>query len=253
MGPRLAHFKHIKPPPFPSSFRRPYSSHRPSHTSYTLSYTSKRPPRQPYTTTPIYALIGLCCSTFAYRHYANSQLSHHQNPTHQRFIDRNLIFSRENYNAGRWWTAATCTLMHSDLWHLAFNMFALGSFGPMAIASFGLRPTAILWVGSSLVSSAAILKGEDMKMKKGVTERSGRSYVGASGSLFGIVTAIACTVPKHKIFVFPIPVPFPMGPAVSVIGAMSLVAYVQDWAPALSHTGHLGGMAFGGLYYLLLL
>ena len=127
----------------------------------------------------------------------------------------------------------------------------------MAVASFGLGPTAMLWIGSGVASSAAILAGEDYKTKKAnaggqwSTERSGRSYVGASGSLFGIVTAIACTVPKHKIFVFPIPVPFPMGPAVGVIGALSVLAYFQNLAPALSHTGHLGGMAFGGFYYLL--
>ncbi|KAL8960555.1 MAG: hypothetical protein Q9183_005443 [Haloplaca sp. 2 TL-2023] len=202
-------------------------------------------------------MIGVCCSGFAYRYYANDQISRKRDYHHQRFIDQNLAFSRENYNAGRWWTAVTCSVMHSDLWHLAFNMFALGSFGPIAVATFGLGPTALLWVGSGVVSSAAILVGEDYKKGNAnagelrSTERGGRSYVGASGSLFGIVTAVACNVPQHKIFVFPIPFPFPMGPAIGVIGALSVIAYFQNLAPALSHTGHLGGMTFGGLYYLL--
>lgn len=136
-------------------------------------------------------------------------------------------------------------------------MFALGSFGPMAVSRFGLPSTAILWIGSSLFCSSAVLIGEDYKVKQTRVDgqRSnhmlGGGYVGSSGSMLGIVAAIACAFPKQKIWIFPIPLPLPMRAALGLFGIGSAVAYFQNLVPLLSHTGHLGGMAFGVLYYLL--
>lgn len=222
---------------------------------------------------PAYAAIGVCCSGFAYNYYADNQVAQHRNYTHRNFIDRNLVLSRENYDAGRWWTTVTHSLMHFHALHLACNMVALASFGPTSAAMFGLPSTAIIWIGSSFACSWATLAGQEYKSKQARSgllpkplEIFGRPLphgqpssphsvqaVGSSSAILGLFAAVACARPRAGVFVFPIPIPVPMGALAVGFGLASAVAWSQDLLPALGHTGHIGGMAFGALFYALVL
>ncbi|KAL8726189.1 MAG: hypothetical protein Q9166_006862 [cf. Caloplaca sp. 2 TL-2023] len=222
---------------------------------------------------PVYATIGICCSGCAYNFYADDQANKKRNFKHRDFIDTNLVFNRENYNAGRWWTTLTYSFMHTMPLHLAVNMFALSSFGPLGVALFGLPATAALWLGGSVSSMYLSMLGEDYKKKQarsGVPPKEisiagwplprgnpvnveNAKHIGSSASLLAILTAVACRLPKHEVFLFPIPVGFPLYGAIGGFAIMSAIAYAQDLIPFFGHAGHLGGMAFGALYYVLAL
>ncbi|KAL8940047.1 MAG: hypothetical protein Q9216_003021 [Gyalolechia sp. 2 TL-2023] len=224
---------------------------------------------QPYATT--YGAIAVCCSVYAYNLYADRQNDKKQIRWHRDFIDKNLAISEENYNAGRWWTMVTHSAMHANEVHLAFNMVALASFGPMSIMMFGLPSTALIWVGSSLAGSWLMRAGNSYKARQaraGTTPKEleifghqlphgqptvrdpAHKSVGASSSVLGLFATVACSTPKNPVYVFPLPVPFPMGAMAVGIGLASAVAYTQDLLPGLGHMAHLGGMAFGVLYYV---
>ncbi|KAI4240945.1 MAG: hypothetical protein L6R40_004825 [Gallowayella cf. fulva] len=222
---------------------------------------------------PTYATIGVCCSAYAYNLYADYAVKNKRNFRHRDFIDKNLIFDRVNYNAGRWWTMVTYSFMHTTGLHLAANMFVLSSFGPLSVALFGLPTTAALWLGGSVSAIKLSMIGEDFKKKKmdsGLAPTQitiqGRAlprgkpeneenirHLGASGSMLSILAAIACRIPQHGVYIFPIPASIPIYGALGGFAFMSAVAYTQDLVPLFGHAGHLGGMAFGLFYYVLAL
>ncbi|KAL8959464.1 MAG: hypothetical protein Q9193_003679 [Seirophora villosa] len=221
---------------------------------------------------PVYAVIGVSCSTYAYNLYADEQVTKKRDYTHRKFIDRNLVFSRENYNLGRWWTMITISVMHFNALHLALNMLALASFGPRSVAMFGLPSTAIMWIGSSVAGSWAYLAGIEYKarqVKSGVPPKEinilglrlprGQptapepdwSILGSSSSILGLLAAVGCATPQSPMYIFPIPMALPMSSMILGFGLGSAIAWYQDLVPIFGHTGHLGGMAFGVLWYVL--
>lgn len=238
-----------------------------------LSQQSSRAPTRwsPYTAT--YATVGICCSGFAYNLYANHQVRKNRDFWHRNFIDKNLVFTRDNYNGGRWWTLFTYSLMHTSALHLAVNMFAWSSFGPLCVGLVGLRSTAVLWLGGSASAMYLTMAGEDYKKNQATsrtsskpisiagyplpqgrpTDQSNTRFIGSSGSLLSILAAVACKLPQHGVYVFPLPLAVPLYGAVGGIAVFSAIAYVQDLVPFLGHAGHLGGMIFGAAYYILAL
>ena len=223
---------------------------------------------------PTYGLIATCCSVYGYSLYADDKVAKERNYTHRNFIDRNLVLSEQNYNAGRWWTMITHSFMHFHAIHLGCNMFALASLGPLSIGVFGLPSTAVMWLGSSVVGAGAHLVGNRYKAKQARAGTAPKEIeifgqrlprgqlsvpdpqvrvVGSSSSILGLFAAVACAMPKTPVQIFPLPFPFQIGPLAAGFGLISAIAYTQDLLPVFGHTGHLGGMAFGTLYYILAL
>lgn len=167
----------------------------------------------------------------------------------------------------------SCSVMHFHGLHLACNMVALASFGPTSIMMFGLPSTAFMWIGSSIAGSWAHLAGNDYKTRQAKSGAAPKEIeifgqrlprgqpsipdsvqvIGASSSILGLFAAVACAAPQNSIYIFPIPAPLPMGAVAAGFGLASALAWSQDLLPMLGHTGHLGGMAFGTLYYVLML
>lgn len=85
------------------------------------------------------------------------------------------------------------------------------------------------------------------------TDQRNMRFIGASGSLLSILAAVACKIPRHGVYVFPLPMAVPMYGAIGGFAVFSAIAYVQDLVPFLGHAGHLGGMVFGAAYYILAL
>ncbi|KAL8999591.1 MAG: hypothetical protein Q9169_001551 [Polycauliona sp. 2 TL-2023] len=226
---------------------------------------------RPYVAT--YTVVGVCCSGYAYNFYADDQVQTKRNFSHRNFVDKHLVFTRDNYNAGRWWTLITCSFMHTTILHLGVNMFAFTSFAPLSIMLLGLPSTAALWLGGSISAMYLTMLGHDYKRKLANTGRSWQMtnissqplppraqasrentrHLGSSASLLGIITAVACRVPRHGVYLIPIPVPIPLYGASGGFAVFSVVAWEQDLIPFLGHAAHLGGMAFGAAYYVLAL
>ena len=111
------------------------------------------------------------------------------------------------------WQLLTYSFLHGGLWHLAFNMIGLVSFGRELEAWWGSKAFLRFWIASVL--SAALVQ-------LSVTAATGstQATVGASGGLFGLLFA-----------------------------ALELYLGVSGTASGIAHFAHLGGM-LGGFWML---
>lgn len=192
--------------------------------------------------------IALCGAVFGYQQWAQEQAKRHNNLKPMRFITENFVVNLSNLHAGRWWTLITCSFMHFTPIHLGFNAIALTSFGPMVVTCFGASGFVIGWLGSALCAASASLWWENHSRKSG---KMVTGAVGASGSLFGFLTMIACFSPSQPVGFFLIPISFPMWSFLATTVGLSLTFIANSWLPGIGHAGHLGGITFGALYYAL--
>lgn len=126
---------------------------------------------------------------------------------------------------------------HGDVLHLALNMWALYSFAGPVLGVLGagwfLAIYGIAALGSDLV--VFTLRKDD------------RAYrcLGASGSVFGIMTASIVLDPGITIVMLFAPVPIP-GP-VFMLGyaVLSIVLIARSKQFGVCHEGHLGGAVAG--------
>ena len=137
--------------------------------------------------------------------------------------------------SGYVWQFFTYMFLHGSLMHITFNMFVLFMFGTVIEHSLGEKKYLMLYVVSGIGAAMfhfALMGLSDVLM------------LGASGAVFGILTAYGFMFPKNIIFVFPgIPVPAIM--AVVGFAALELLAGIFNLEPGIANFGHLGGIVSG--------
>lgn len=144
------------------------------------------------------------------------------------------------------WQPFSYQFIHADMNHLFFNMFGVWMFGGPLERVLGtrgfLRFYLICGVGSGL-----IIEGFNglISLKAGYGAMWIIPTVGASGALFGMLTAYAILFPNAVVYLFFV---IPMSSRMLVIGygIFSLVSLTSGGS-GISHIGHLGGMAVGWL------
>lgn len=126
---------------------------------------------------------------------------------------------------GAVWQLLTSTFTHVEVWHIAFNMFALWILGPQLEAAIGRARFLTLYLGSGLAGSVTVLwlSGTDTLT------------AGASGSIFGLLAALLVMAFKVRGNVQQILFWVGLNVVVTVLG--------RDF---ISWQGHLGGF-LGGL------
>lgn len=238
-------------------FSPPKQQSSPSNQPLSPSNQPFSPPKQPSSPFVSYwrqykaqivtwTTVGLCTAVFCYQQWAKEQAKRHNNLKPMRFIAENFVLNLPNLQAGRWWTLITYSFMHFTPLHLTVNCFCLMSFGPMIASCFGTTGFIVGWWGSALVAGASSLLWETRARKSG---RASTGAVGASGSLFGFTAMIACFNPTQPVSFMLIPYSFPMWGFLATAVGISLTFMANEWLPFVGHAGHLGGMAFGALYY----
>ncbi len=125
-------------------------------------------------------------------------------------------------SSGAWWQILTSAFTHSDLIHIAFNMFALWILGPQLERLLGRARFLALYLVSALVASAFVM----------LFSAPFVSTVGASGAIFGMLGAFLLVARKH-------------GGNVRQILILNVVITVMG-SSFISWQGHLGGL-IGGL------
>ncbi|HUR91629.1 MAG TPA: rhomboid family intramembrane serine protease [Gemmatimonadaceae bacterium] len=140
-----------------------------------------------------------------------------------------------------WWTMATYMFVHAGLAHLAFNMFALWTFGPRVEREWSTRGfTAFyLWCGLGGALTHLIL------VRSGV-------LVGASAAVYGVMLAFAIRWPDEEVFVFGI-IPMKTKWFVGWMVVMNLALAMASQRGGSAGSGiaavaHLGGLAFAWVY-----
>lgn len=179
---------------------------------------------------------------------------------HQQYMRDHYTLSAHNIDAGRWHTLLTSAFSHRDTTHLAVNMFMLSQATAIA-GAVGLGPArlTLLALGSALGGSAGALL--DNRRRGSADDAPVLDALGASGMVQGMLVATACAAPRLPMNVMFIPVDISYGLLVAGFIAWDLYrlyeereknARVKGWSGSYTaYAGHLGGAAFGAVFYLL--
>jgi rhomboid-like protein len=131
---------------------------------------------------------------------------------------------------------------HSNIWHLAANMFVLSSFAPSLMNWFGREQFVALYLSSGVWAS---FLSKSLK----ILTRNPVPSVGASGALLGIVAFHCLLYPDSRIGIIFIPF-FSVKAAHALYGLMAVdtVGVLMRWR-FLDHAAHLGGALYGMFFY----
>ena len=140
------------------------------------------------------------------------------------------------------WQPLTYLFVHSGIWHLVWNMFALWVFGCDVERTWGTQRFFFFYFFTGVGASLFImLLGEPQTLT-----------VGASGAVLGVLVAFAMFFPNRPItlllfFVFPITLKAKhLAIGYAVLTFLFLISGPQGGN--ISHLGHFGGMVLGYLY-----
>jgi membrane associated rhomboid family serine protease len=142
------------------------------------------------------------------------------------------------------WQLGTYMFLHGGIWHILLNMFVLWMFGSTLESRLGRRCFLQLY----------FLSGVGAGLCYALTSWGPRALMpmlGASGAVFGVLTAFAMLFPDRYItllvfFVFPLTLKakhLVLGFAFFEI--LSVLSAARD---NVAHFAHLGGLVFGYIY-----
>ena len=128
----------------------------------------------------------------------------------------------------------------NDLKHIAFNMLGLWIFGRDVEARYGAREFLIFYLVALVVSGLAWTLAEIPSDRMGVV-------IGASGGVSAVLILFAMNFP-HRTAMFMFLFPMPMWVAAVIFVVIDLIGAIGRFGTT-AFTAHLGGAAFGYLYY----
>lgn len=184
------------------------------------------------------------------------------------------------------WQIITHMFTHGGWMHLLFNMFTLFSFGPVLEKILGQRKFIIFYIVCGLgsfviynlwnyfqimqlareltatnVNTAAVFANADIFNINNAFYNSlnpdGKQLfqllvtpmVGASGAIFGVITAFAILFPNAELMLMFIPVPIKAKVLLPIVIAGSLyLGFSQFEGDNIAHFAHLGGALIGFLW-----
>lgn len=199
---------------------------------------------------PLYIIIGTNCCVWGTWQMANDRRS-------LKFMHQHFTISPFGiFKQWRFHTAITSFFSHIDGWHLFSNMFTLFFFGREALMMLGGYRFAALYFGGGCVSSACfalwpylVPRSWPAGWQFGGRSSQFASGLGASGAVSAVVTWSILTFPTRLVYLYAlIPVP------AFVFGAGYLLneSYgLYTGRPDVSNVAHLGGAAFGALWFAL--
>jgi rhomboid protease GluP len=133
--------------------------------------------------------------------------------------------------AGDWWRPLTAMFIHSGMIHLAFNMWALASFGPVVERIYGSARYVLLYLVAGLAGGLA-----------SVGWAPAVHSLGASGAIFGILGALLATWFNSDAAIAR-EVLRPLRASTLIFTTAGLV--FGSIATGIDNANHLGGLAAG--------
>jgi membrane associated rhomboid family serine protease len=143
------------------------------------------------------------------------------------------------------WTAyqlLSYGFLHSqtDLWHIVLNMLGLWMFGREVEAKYGSREFLAFYLSAIVVAGFVWTLFE-------IPVEGTLPMLGASGGITAIMVVFAMNFP-HRTVLFMFFLPMPMWVLAVIMVAMDAMGAVNR-SGNVAYTAHLGGAAFGYLYY----
>jgi membrane associated rhomboid family serine protease len=147
---------------------------------------------------------------------------------------------------GQVWRLITYAFLHStdSIWHILFNMLILWMVGREMESIYGPREfLAFYLVAASVGGLAQLLAGWLVPQLAG-------PMLGASGAVTAVLVLFAMHFPT-RVFYFMLVIPMPVIALVALSVLIDVFGLVSGQARGVAVACHLGGAAFGFLYYKL--
>ncbi|MCX8067563.1 MAG: rhomboid family intramembrane serine protease [Anaerolineae bacterium] len=130
--------------------------------------------------------------------------------------------------SGEWWRLLTAIFLHADFLHIAFNSYALYTFGTRLESIYGQGRFLALYLLSGVAGSALSFA------------LSPRAAVGASGAIFGVIGGLATYYYRYRK-----QLSAGSGPLANVVIVMLYNLFYGFIVPGIDNWGHLGGLLAG--------
>jgi membrane associated rhomboid family serine protease len=156
-----------------------------------------------------------------------------------------LILDVEAVLRGQVWRLVTYAFLHGSLLHILFNMLLLWWFGKQVEGVLGSREFVFFYLVGALLGGLAFVACA----LAGFTPRNAQC-LGASGAVMAVLVLAACYNPRQIIYVFFV-LPVPIWAFVVFSVCMDAFGLLGGTSGGVAVSAHLGGAAFGFLYYKL--
>ncbi|MGQ0551864.1 MAG: rhomboid family intramembrane serine protease [Planctomycetota bacterium] len=132
-------------------------------------------------------------------------------------------------------------LLHADTWHLLWNMLFLYFFGPELEAQLGRGGFLRLYIGGAVF-------GGLVQWAYWLATGNPGQVIGASGAVYTVMVLFALNWPHRVVLLFMI-LPVPVWLIAVLRVAFDLEAFVNNRAGSTAVLVHLGGAAFGLIWF----
>lgn len=136
------------------------------------------------------------------------------------------------------WRLFTYQFLHADFGHILGNMYALWLFGRLTEHVLGPRRQLILYLSSGLIGGLFWVMANF---------GTNGCLLGASGAVFGVMTAAALAYPNAQFMLLIPPIPVKLWVLVLVYCGFEILSYGR--IDNIAHLAHIGG-ALGGLIFM---
>lgn len=143
--------------------------------------------------------------------------------------------------AGEVWLLITYMFVHGGFFHLVLNMWGVYLFGSMLEERLGSGRFIAMYMTSGIVGGLCWYA---------FNLHSPAPAIGASGALFGVMTAAAMMFPNAMIMLLLPPVPLKLKTFVVVYGVVEVLSLYDG--THIAHLAHLGGL-LGGYVFMRIL
>ncbi|KXT02984.1 hypothetical protein AC578_10588 [Pseudocercospora eumusae] len=211
----------------------------------------------------LWTIIGLNTAIFGTWLYADTNPSNTSLKSH---LYKHFTLKDSDLREGNYHTLITSAFSHKEPTHFLFNMMGLACFMNAIRIVPGIRTFRVvaLVLGSAVVSSAAFLYHNRTQTQNKTKPRNWignwnwnskqqvrtiRVGLGASGIVMGLAATATCLNPMLPMMLLAIPFPMPL---FMITGAFVGLDYylLNSEKTTIGHAAHLGGFAFGVIFYL---
>ena len=195
----------------------------------------------------LYSLMGVNVTVFGYVMYLKAQAAQGFEQPFMKFL-KNMTINLTDFRNGRWWTVVTSNFTHVGIGHVLSNMITVYFLGGFLAYAPQITPGRYLIValGSGVAGAAGYVYNRYLQTKNSSMPDYARG-LGFSGAVMGISSVAACLSPTSRVHIWGI-VPLPLWALVAGY-AIYDGYYLNSVDSRVGHAGHLGGLAFGMLYY----
>ncbi|KAL1800363.1 hypothetical protein ACET3X_000705 [Alternaria dauci] len=197
----------------------------------------------------LYGLMGTNIAVFGYAYYVKEQARQGYPRPFENFMKK-MTLNLTAFQQGNYLSLLTSIFTHVDIGHIFSNMFTVYFLGSFLANAPIITPVRYLTIalGSGIAGSVGYLFNRYYQMQaQGPRARDNTRGLGFSGAVMGISTVAACLAPHSQVLIYGI-VPMPLWALVAGYAVYDGY-YLNSTNSRIGHAGHLGGLAFGLVYY----